>query len=82
MNAAGDAVRAAAVALGRALRSAGMATGVEQDMLLCRALGEIDVRSRDQVYWAARSVFVGAPRASFLVLRVAPARAAAQLAAV
>ena len=53
-----DAVAPAAVALGRALRRAGLACCVEQDMLLCRALAEIDVRERAQVYWAARAVFV------------------------
>ena len=52
------AVHSAAVALGRAFRRAGMGAGVEEEMLFCRALGEVDVRSRAPVYWAARSVFV------------------------
>src|SRR5439155_14410603 len=52
------AVIPAAVALGRALRHAGLAGSVDQDMLLCSALSELDVRERMQVYWAARAVFV------------------------
>ena len=48
----------AAVALGRALRARGVAAGVEEELVLCRALAEIDLRSREQVYWAARASFL------------------------
>lgn len=56
-HAVGDAV----VALGRALRRAGVPTVVEDELLLAQALAEIDVRRRERVYWAARSVFVRRP---------------------
>ena len=51
-------IRTAVVALGRALRRAGLGAGVDEELLFCRALGEVDVRSRAQVYWAARAVFL------------------------
>ena len=53
-----DAVRSAAVALGRALRRAGLCAGIEQELLFCQALGPLDVRTRAHVYWAAHAVFV------------------------
>jgi uncharacterized protein len=56
-----QAVCGAAIALGRALRDAGVGTTADHEVLFCRALGEVDVRSRAQVYWAARSVFVRTP---------------------
>lgn len=49
------------VALGRGLRSQGLAVCVEQELLVCRALAELDVRRREHVYWAARSAFVARP---------------------
>src|ERR671914_2093809 len=51
-------VAGAAVALGRALREAGLAASVDEEMVLCRALGELDVRRHAHVYWAARATFV------------------------
>src|SRR5918992_1493010 len=51
----------AAVALGRALREAGLAVSVDEEMVLCRALGELDLRRRSHVYWAARAAFVRGP---------------------
>ena len=51
----------AAVGLGRALRDAGLATTVDEELFLCRALGELDLRSREQVYWAARASFTRRP---------------------
>ena len=51
----GEAVRAAVVALARALRRRGLTTTVDQELALCRALSEIDVADRGQVYWASRS---------------------------
>ena len=51
----------AVVALGRGLRESGLASSVDEEMVLCRALGEIDLRRRDHVYWAARSSLVHGP---------------------
>lgn len=51
----------ASVALGRAARAAGLRATVDDELTFCRALGEIDVRARAQVYWAARATFVTAP---------------------
>jgi uncharacterized protein with von Willebrand factor type A (vWA) domain len=48
----------AAASLGRALRDVGLSTSVDQSVMFCRALGEVDVQSRSDVYWAARAVFV------------------------
>ncbi len=56
-----DAVVAAVVALGGGLRAAGLRVTVDQEILLCRGLGEIDVRRRDQMYWAARATLLGRP---------------------
>lgn len=52
----------AAVALGRALREAGVPASVDRELLFCRALAEVDPRSRSQVRWAARASFVTAPQ--------------------
>ena len=51
----------ASVALGRALREAGLPASVDRELLFCRALGEVDPRSRSQVRWAARASFVTGP---------------------
>ena len=51
----------ASVALGRAMRGAGIAATVTEELTFCRALGEVDVRCRTPVYWAARASFVKAP---------------------
>jgi uncharacterized protein with von Willebrand factor type A (vWA) domain len=53
----------AAVALGRGLRDAGLPCSVDDEIVLCRALGEIDIGRRDRVYWAARACFVRGPDA-------------------
>lgn len=51
----------AAVALGRALRDAGVPASVDRELLFCRTLAEVDPRSREQVRWAARASFVTGP---------------------
>lgn len=56
------AVTGAVVALGRALRQSGIATSVDQELVLLRALGEVDVRRRERFYWAARASFLHAPQ--------------------
>jgi uncharacterized protein with von Willebrand factor type A (vWA) domain len=53
-----QAVSRAVVALGRALREEGLDAGVDGELALVRALGEIDLRRRNQVYWAARACLV------------------------
>ena len=55
------AVIAAAVALGRALREAGVSSTVDAEMVFCRALAELDIRRREHVYWAARASLVHRP---------------------
>jgi hypothetical protein len=54
-------VTAAAVALGRALRGAGLRTTVDAELVFCQALAELDVRERSCVYWAGRAAFVRRP---------------------
>ena len=61
MLAGEHAVIEAAVALGRALRHAGLHSGADAEITMCRALDEVDPASRVQVYWTARSVFVHSP---------------------
>jgi uncharacterized protein with von Willebrand factor type A (vWA) domain len=56
-----QAVLRAAVALGRALREAGVPASVDRELLFCRTLAEVDPRSREQVRWAARCSFVTGP---------------------
>ncbi|MDP8942943.1 MAG: VWA domain-containing protein [Actinomycetota bacterium] len=56
-----DAVLDAVVALGRGLRESGLRVSVDEEMVLCRALGEVDMRRKDQVYWAAQSALVHGP---------------------
>ena len=48
----------AVVALGRGLRDAGVGATVDGELALCRALGELDLRRRDHVYWGARATLV------------------------
>jgi uncharacterized protein len=55
------AVMRASVSLGAALGERGLPACADQAVLLCHALGEVDVRQRAQVYWSARSVFVRSP---------------------
>ena len=59
------AVIGAVVGLGRALREGGIATSVDRELLLCRALAEVDLRSRRDVYWAARSALLSNPTEIF-----------------
>jgi len=56
-----DLVCEAAVGLGRGLRAAGLPASVDQELLLCAALAEVDVRRRAQVHAAARAVFLRSP---------------------
>lgn len=51
----------ASVALGRALREAGLPASVDRELLFCRTLAEVDPRSRSQMRWAARASFVTGP---------------------
>lgn len=51
----------AAVALGRALREAGVPASVDRELLFCRSLAEVDPASRSQLYWTARASFVTGP---------------------
>ena len=60
----------AVVALGRALRSEGLATTVDQELALAKALAAIDIRERDQVRWAARSCFMRGPHEAPVFERV------------
>jgi len=53
----------AAVALGRGLRTAGVMCSVDEEIVFCRALAEVDITDRDQVYWAARACLLGMPTA-------------------
>jgi uncharacterized protein with von Willebrand factor type A (vWA) domain len=56
-----DAVLAAVVSLGRALRQAGLGASVDRELTFCRALAEIDLRDRNRVACAARASFVSDP---------------------
>ena len=56
-----DAITVAAVQLGRALRSYGLATSVDSENVFLRALAEIDVREANAVYWAGHASFVKGP---------------------
>ena len=56
-----DLVSEAAVALGRGLRAAGMPVSIDQELALCAALAEVDLSRGEQVYWAARAVFLHSP---------------------
>src|SRR5262249_4953127 len=60
----------AVVALARALRAEGMATTVDQELALTRALAAIDLRNREQVRWAARSCFLRGPHEAAAFERV------------
>jgi uncharacterized protein len=56
-----QAILAAAVELARALREQGLCASVDSELVLYRAFAEIDLRARDQVYWAANAAFVHSP---------------------
>jgi len=51
----------AVIALARALRGEGLATTVDQELALARALASIDIADRGQVRWAARACFLRGP---------------------
>jgi uncharacterized protein with von Willebrand factor type A (vWA) domain len=51
----------AAVALGRALREEGLRTVIDDEVVFCRAVGELDPACRAHVYWAARAAFLRDP---------------------
>ena len=53
-----DVLADAAVAFGRALRRSGVRVGVDEELVFCRALGEVDLRRRSDVYWAARAAML------------------------
>jgi uncharacterized protein with von Willebrand factor type A (vWA) domain len=52
------AVQDAVIALGRGLREVGIATTVDAELAMCGALGQLDLRRRSDVYWAARCTLV------------------------
>jgi len=56
-----QAILAAAVALARALRNYGMSASVDSELVFFRALAEVDVRNRDELYWAAHATLVHKP---------------------
>jgi uncharacterized protein len=56
-----QAILTAAISFARALRDVGMSASVDSELVLFRALAEVDVRERDQVYWAASAAFVHNP---------------------
>jgi uncharacterized protein with von Willebrand factor type A (vWA) domain len=51
----------AVVGFGHGMREAGLPASVADDLVLVDALAEVDVRSRTQVYWAARAAYVRRP---------------------
>jgi uncharacterized protein len=51
----------AVVALARALRADGIATSVDQELALAKALAVVDITEREQVRWAARACFLRGP---------------------
>jgi uncharacterized protein with von Willebrand factor type A (vWA) domain len=51
----------AVVALGRGLRAEGLATTVDQELALSKALAMVDLSDREQVRWAARACFLRGP---------------------
>ncbi|MGH2982805.1 MAG: vWA domain-containing protein [Solirubrobacterales bacterium] len=70
LAASSAALRGAVVSLGRALRAEGIATSVDQELVLLRALAEVDLRDRDQVHWAARASFLHGPHEAAAFERV------------
>lgn len=56
-----EAILSAAVSLARALRGVGLSASVDSELVFFRALAEVDVRQRPQVYWAASATFVHDP---------------------
>jgi uncharacterized protein with von Willebrand factor type A (vWA) domain len=56
-----DAIMYAAVEFGRALRRYGLCTSVDSENVYLRALGELDVRNANALYWAGHAAFVQGP---------------------
>ena len=56
-----QAILAATVALARTLRDLGMSASVDSELVFFRALAELDVRKRADVYWAGNATFVHNP---------------------
>lgn len=56
-----QAMMSAAVGLARALREFGLSASVDAEHTFLRALAEIDVRERTQMFWAGHCAFVHAP---------------------
>lgn len=54
-------VLAAAATFGRLLRRAGLNVGTDRTVEFVRALEELDVTSRDEVYWAGRATLLSRP---------------------
>jgi len=52
---------AASVTFARALRTFGMSTSVDSELSFFRALAEVNVQSREELYWAACATFVHSP---------------------
>ena len=56
-----EALLAAAVTFARALRAYGLSASVDSELVFLRALSEVDVRKRQELYWAAQATFVHNP---------------------
>lgn len=56
-----QAIMSAAVGFARALREFGLSASVDAEHTFLRALAEIDVRERTQVFWAGYAAFVHSP---------------------
>lgn len=56
-----QAIMAAVVGLARTLREFGLSASVDAEHTFLRALVEIDVRDRTQMYWAGQAAFVNSP---------------------
>ena len=56
-----QAILSAAVAFARALRGFGLTASVDAELVFIRALAEVDVRERNEIYWAASATFVHNP---------------------
>jgi uncharacterized protein with von Willebrand factor type A (vWA) domain len=56
-----QAIFSAAVGFARALRELGLSASVDSEHVFLRALAEIDVRDRTQVFWCGHAAFVHAP---------------------
>ena len=56
-----QAILAAAVDFARTLRGCGLSASVDSEHVFFSALAEVNVRDRDEVYWAAHATFVHNP---------------------